>query len=350
MQNTPGDNLFNPPSLSIRDVSALARSTFGIKGTMTPLRGEREQNTAITTAPGEAYVLKIARLADADAIDFQTLALQHIARVDPELGVPHVVPTLDGKILDQNADAPDGGIVVRLLTFLAGSTFDDAGTLTPAGLAGVGAVQARVSDALGDFDHPAADTRMPWALDSGSLNDAALWDSLDDDARRLAEPCRDRVEETLRQLSTLRRQVIHGDAHRGNLLRVDHRSEAIVGMIDFGDLSRSAVVADLGISGASFLGDQDDPVAGLIALTSGYHRVRRLDVAEAALVPELVLCRMVLSTLMTDYQRRYSPHIAADVDAERPGVLRSLQRWSAIDPHDAADRLLEALAMTGRPD
>jgi hypothetical protein len=58
----------------------------------------------------------------------------------------------------------------------------------------------------------------------------------------------------------------------------------------------------------------------------------------------------VLSTLMTDYQRRYSPHIAADVDAERPGVLRSLQRWSAIDPHDAADRLLEALAMTGRPD
>ena len=334
---------FSPPSLPSNALAQIARELFEVDGTLTPLRGEREQNAAVRTTTGDTFVLKLAPVHDRDAIDFQCAALDHIAQRDDTLPVPRIVATGDGELYTTVTTDDAEPVLARLLTFLPGCTFDDAVEVSASCLDGVGHLQASVATALADFDHHAADAHMPWALDSGSLADNRLWDGLDPDARDLAEPCRQRVDEVIDRLHDLPRQVIHSDGHRGNLLRPDARSESIVGVIDFGDLVRSATVCDLGISGASFLGDQRDPIGGLIALTRGYHRVRRLSSAEAALVPELVLSRMVLSTLMTDFQRHHSPHIATDVNAERPAILASLTTWSALDRDEIVERLIASL-------
>jgi hydroxylysine kinase len=341
---------FNPPALSQADCAAIAREHFGVTGTFSALRGEREQNMRVRTSEGDDFVLKLAPLDDAPAIDFQCAALEHIAQVAPELSVPRVVRSNHGMLHVVLSSWSSGPILARLLTFLPGQTFDAAGRVSTPCLHGVGEVQARLANALADFDHHAADAPMPWALDSGSLSEAVLWDGLDADSRALAEPCRQRVEDATRRMLELPRQIIHNDAHRGNLLHTDGDAERVAGVIDFGDLVRSTTVADLGISGASFLGDQADPVAGLIALTLGYHRTRRLAAGEVELVSELVLCRMVLSALMTDYQRRHSPHIAAEVDAERPAILSSLRTWISIDPGHALERLTEAIDRSDNDD
>lgn len=342
VSRTSGDEWFAPPSLDPIELARIASTYFGIDGELTELRGEGEQN-AVISSPQGSFVLKVAEAGDdVSTLDFQCGALQHIARHDPALPVPRVVPSLSGTTVVV-ADLGSGPLAVRMLTYLPGRTFDDLDIVSPAGLRAVGALQGRVADVLATFEHPAADAFMPWALDSGTLADHDLWVHLGDDAARLVEPCRERVGAAVEAMASVRRHVIHNDAHRGNLLRADVSSDAVTGIIDFGDVITSAAVADLGVSGASFVGEQPDPAGAFVEIVSGYHGVRPLDPEELTLLPDMVLCRLVLSSLMTDFQVRTSPHIAKWVAAERVGILHCLERWVDVDVESLAGGLLELL-------
>ena len=144
-------------------------------------------------------------------------------------------------------------------------------------------------------------------------------------------------------MQRLPRQIIHNDAHAGNLLRSDSASDLVTGVIDFGDLVHTVTVADLGVSGANLVPHQADPIAALAALAAGFHAHRPLVDAEISALPELVLCRLALSTLLVEHQISNAPHIADAVAAERPGLLANLERWLAIDPQRAAERIQEVL-------
>ncbi len=338
------DEWFLPPSLGADELRRIAAEHFGIDGVVTRLRGEREQNALIESANG-SFVVKVAGATEPLAtLEFQNGALEHIAATDPTLPVPRLVPNRSGASIVL-AEVGSAQLPVRVMTFLPGRTFDDLAVISPAGLRDIGAMQGRLAVALASFEHPAADEFMPWALDSGMLANAELWSMLATDARALLEPCRERVEAAVAEMRHLRRQVIHNDAHRGNLLRdatsTSMSPEAVTGIIDFGDLVTSATAADLGVSGASFVGEQPDPAEAFVEMVRGYHQERTLDTHELALVGELVLCRLVLSALMTDYQMRRSPHVAEAVAAERDGIHRSLRRWSAIDARALSSRLIE---------
>ncbi len=335
------DEWFAPPSLDENELARIAATHFGVAGELAELRGEREQNALISSAHG-SVVLKVAGTSeDLLTLDFQCRALEHVALHDPSLPVPRIVPSLSGAAIAMAAVGSEQ-MPVRMLTYLPGRTFDDLAAISPAGLSGVGAFQGRLASVLATFTHPGADAFMPWALDSGMLDNSDLWAHLHADAARLVEPCRERVTAAVVAMANLRRHVIHNDAHRGNLLRSaapDGPTEAVTGIIDFGDLVTSAAAADLGVSGASFVGEQHDPAAAFVEMVRGYHGARPLDLDELTLVPELVLCRLVLSALMTDYQLRHSAHIADLVAAERSGILDSLQRWIAVDVGEWVERL-----------
>ena len=72
-----------------------------------------------------------------------------------------------------------------------------------------------------------------------------------------------------------------------------------------------------------------------------YYRAElELDGAERSIV---VLTRLVLSTLLVEFQIAHAPHIADEVAAERPGTLDKLGRWLDVDPATAANRIREML-------
>ncbi len=144
-------------------------------------------------------------------------------------------------------------------------------------------------------------------------------------------------------MAALPRQIIHNDGHAGNLLRSDASSDIVTGVIDFGDLVRTVTVADLGVSGANLVPHQVDPVAALAALAAGFHTQRPLSDAEIAALPDLVLARLALSTLLVEYQIAQAAHIADSVAAERPGLLAGVERWLAIESTEASERVQEAL-------
>ena len=56
-----------------------------------------------------------------------------------------------------------------------------------------------------------------------------------------------------------------------------------------------------------------------------------------------LLARLVLSTLLVEYQLANVPHLAVHVAAERPGTHVALSRWLEIDPARAAATIGERL-------
>jgi len=334
---------FDPPALTLDEAAEIARERYGITGAVKRLRGERSHNTLITAGDGSRYVLKIASPGELPAtIEFHAQALVHLEQRAPELPIARMVVALDGELvprLDRNGRQHS----IRLVTYLRGVTFDDDQPISGAGLRAIGALVGALSAALADFDHPAADEFMPWDIANGLILDDELWSGAGSDARDLLFRSRSRLVEATEAMATLPRQIIHNDGHAGNLLRSDPTSDAVTGVIDFGDLVRTVTVADLGVSGANLVPHQADPIAALAALTAGFHAHRPLSPPEVEALPGLVLSRLALSTLLVDYQISHAPHIADAVAAERPGLLAGLERWLAIDPREALDRIQEAL-------
>ena len=334
---------FDPPDPPDDDVRRMAHDLYGLTGRTSRLRGERSHNTRVTTADGDEYVLRIASASEPAAmIDCHAQALVHIERVDPLLPIPRMLAARNGQLVP--AVELDGrSHRVRLETYLPGITFEDGQPVSPASLSMIGELLGGVAAALADFDHPAAWGFMPWDIANGLVLDESLNSALAEDAKHLTVRARARVDAAVATLPHLPRQVIHNDGHTGNLLRSDDSSDHVTGLIDFGDMVHTVTVADIAVAGASLVPHQSDPQAALAALSAGYHMRRPLAGDEVRAIPDLVLVRLVLSTLLVEYQLANAPHMVEHVAPERQGTHAALARWLDIDPGRAADAIEEAL-------
>jgi hydroxylysine kinase len=318
---------FDPPDLSDAAARQIAAELYGVSGATLRLRGERAHNTVFTTAHGDRFVLRVASASEPpEAIDCPARALEHIAGTAPELPVARVVPALDGRLVPEyEIDGRTHG--VRLETFLPGVTFGDQQQLALPALTSIGSLLGRVAAALEGFQHPATEGFLAWNIANGLALDAGLIGALAGDARTLVDRALPRVQSAMAVMDGLPRQVIHNDGHAGNLLRSDPNSEHVTGLIDFGDLVRTATVVDLGVTGASFVPHQTDPAAALAALVDGYAEHRPLSAPELAAIADLVTTRLVLSALLIQYQLDHAPHLVEAVAPEREMTNRNLERW-----------------------
>jgi Ser/Thr protein kinase RdoA (MazF antagonist) len=334
---------FDPPELSDADVRRIADDLYGLTGETRRLRGERSHNTRFTTADGEQYVLRVASASEPGAvIECHALALVHIEEMAPQLPVVRMRASRNGQLVPA-VDVEGRQHRVRLETYLPGTTFDDGQLVSFDGLRAIGELLGGVAVALAFFDHPAAWGFMPWDIANGLILDEALHTGLPEDARTLTARARPRIELAADWMGRLPRQIVHNDGHAGNLVRADADSDRVTGLIDFGDLVHTVTAADIAVSAASLVPHQPDPIGALAALAAGYHTFKPLSDDEIEALADLVLARLVLSTLLMQYQIAHSPHLADSVAAERPRALANLARWLDVDPAQASARVAEAL-------
>lgn len=341
------------PAFGEAEVRRIAAEVYGLRvASQRALPGEHDQNVYLVADDGRQYVLKLSHAGEQrDVLELQNGALVHLAERAPGLALPRVQPALSGGPLATVA-GPDGTQhFVRLLSYVPGKLLAETAPHSPALLRSLGRVLGELDAALLDFAHPAAERDLKWDLArAGWIRD--YLDSIADPARRaLVERLFALFEaEALPALADLRASVIYNDANDYNVLvRAEAPGEPrAVGVIDFGDMLRTATVCELAIGCAYAMLGKPDPLAAAAHVVAGYHGALPLGEDELAALYPLILARLCVSVTNSAYQQAIDPGNAYLQVSDRP-AWETLERLADVPPALALALFRDACGLPASP-
>jgi hydroxylysine kinase len=327
------------PPVTAADAAEAIRVSFGRSGELTRLPGEADDNFLLDAGYDQRYVVKFAHLrADPAVVDVQVRVLRHIGETAPGLPVPRVLPTASGAPWTVVPDGPLAGRVVHALSYLDGRLLRSVTTDAPLRRV-LGGTLAELGRALRGFDDPLV--RRP-----------LLWDLAQLPRLRplLAErpPGPEIMEQFGRLAATLpprlarqRTQLVHNDFSPDNTL-ITADGGRVGGIIDFGDVTVTALVNDVAIAVANLLADDADPFGPALDFIAGYHATTPLTTAELNLLPDLILGRVVARIIISEWRAERFPENRAYVLRNTPGAWELLRRLLSIASEQTAARIQEA--------
>ncbi len=330
------DSLEAPvPDLTLDQIGALAEQHYGLMGTPTRLGGERDLNVLVNDGHSSA-VLKVTDAAH-DEIPAAIAALRHVAATDPRFPVPRVIPSASGEPWVTVA-AGDRAYRVSAFSFLSGECLPP-GPLDRTRAHGIGASLGRLQHALRGFMHPGALRPLLWDARRASYLVAWVGSIPDPALQPVVEGLLDRSAALRPRLDQLPTQVIHHDFNRANLL-ANAQSEAIAGVLDFGDLLHGPRIQDVAVAIAYAALDHPDPLEPATAVLSGFLDTVALEPEEIDLLRELVSIRFAQSLTIAHHRVRLHPHNTDYIASDTTAVTGTLDRWLRLeaDTIDAAFR------------
>ncbi|HJS88508.1 MAG TPA: phosphotransferase [Steroidobacteraceae bacterium] len=291
---------------------ALARESYGLEADAIRLTGERDENFKLTARDGAQYVLKIANPAESAAVtDLQIAALLHLERTEATLPIPRIRRSLNGATQVRFEDAQGMERTARILTYLPGRLLAES-VRSGAQRAACGRFGGRMSRALGSFQHAAAHRAVIWDVRHVGYLSRLLEQMPDFPYRAQATQLLARIVPRVdARLPAMRQQIVHNDLNPRNLL-VDPAAEShLTGIIDFGDLTRTAVIADVGVAGAELIPpDCTDPLRArecVLEVARGYQECMPLLEGELAILGSLVAARLLMNVVVHEWHVHHNP-------------------------------------------
>ncbi len=312
---------------------------FGLSGELARLPGEADDNFLLDPGGQERYVVKFAHLrADPAVVDVQARVLRHIESAAPGLPVPRVLPAVDGELRTTVPNGPLRGRIVHALSYLDGRLLRSVTTGRPLRRA-LGGTLAELGQALRGFDDPLVHRPLLWDLAQlpqlrPLLAGRPPGSAIEEQFGRLAATLPPR-------LAGQRTQLVHNDCSPDNTL-ISPDGARVGGIIDFGDVTVTALVNDLAIAVANMLGEGPDPFGPGLDLIAGYHAVTPLTAAELSLLPDLTLGRIVARIIISEWRAERFPDNRAYVLRNTPRAWEHLHRLLSIPGEQTAARIQEA--------
>jgi 4-aminobutyrate aminotransferase-like enzyme/Ser/Thr protein kinase RdoA (MazF antagonist) len=351
------------PSVSDDDAVEIAAAAFGVSArTARDLGSERDRAFVLLGDGGPLAVLKVSNPSEDPAVlDMEAAAALHVTAVDP--GSRVALPWRSASAGDPGPARPedepallrarfsDGDVAywARLYDVLPGSSRIVASELSDAALVAWGDTAARLAQALRAFFHPRARRAMAWDVQHALSARSMLRDIRDSNARAVVARVLDEFEQRATPVwPRLRAQVVHGDLTVDNTLT--DASGFITGIVDFGDMSHTALVTDL----ASVLdslsdgreGDELFRVARLVL--DGYERRVELEDLELEVLAVAWAARSALTIAISSWRTAQGLEEPEFAERYNAGCLRMLETIEA-EGFDAVARRLGA-AGPQRPD
>ena len=313
------------------------RACYGLAGELTPLPGEADDNFLLRAGEEKRYVVKFAHLrADPAVVGVQVRVLRHIESAAVGLPVPRVVPAADGQPWTVVTDGPLRGRVMHVLTYLDGEPLrfvrtDHALRRT------LGVTLARLGRALREFDDPLV--RRPLLWDLAQL--PQLRPLLAEPAGLVGEQLDRLAADLPPRLASQRTQLVHNDFSPDNTL-ISADASRVCGIIDFGDVTVTALVNDVAIAATYQLGNEGDLLAPALDLIAGYHATTPLTAAELDLLPDLILGRIVARIVISEWRAERFSENRTYILRNTPRAREHLHRWLSLPAGQIAARIQEA--------
>jgi hydroxylysine kinase len=313
------------------------RACYGLTGELARLPGEADDNFLLAASGEKRYVVKFAHLrTDPAVVGVQVRVLRHIESAEPGLPVPRVVAAIGGQPWAMVADGPLRGRAMHVLTYLDGEPLRFVPTDRALRRA-LGVTLARLGQALREFDDPLVHRPLLW--------DLAQLPQL----RRLLSKSQGVVGEQLSRLAavlpprlaTQRKQLVHNDFSPDNAL-ISADASRVCGIIDFGDVTVTALVNDVAIAATYQLSDEPDLLAHALDLIAGYHAATPLTAAELDLLPDLILARIVARIVISEWRAERFGENRSYILRNTPRAWEHLHRWLSLPGEQIAARIQEA--------
>jgi 4-aminobutyrate aminotransferase-like enzyme/Ser/Thr protein kinase RdoA (MazF antagonist) len=332
-----------PPRFDEAEAADIAREVFGFEGSVArSFQSERDQNFLLAGDGGARRVLKISNAGeDPGVLDMEVAAALHARRIDPTLPVARPFPCAAdaGRFVGTAASEGGGEHMVRLSEYLPGRGSVDGMELDHAALWAYGETLARLGWALRGFFHPSADRILLWSVEHCLLL-RPMTDSIEDPARRtVVRTIFDRYEERVAsRWPGLRAQVVHGDLTLDNAL-LDEGGR-ITGIVDFGDMSHTALLADPVSALDSVLSMRrgDDLFRAAASLLDGYATVTPLEAEERALIGDTLAARLALTVTISAWRVRRFPENAAYIQGWDRESWSMLEQFAELGPDETSRR------------
>jgi Ser/Thr protein kinase RdoA (MazF antagonist) len=297
-----------PVSVPPERAERIARDHYGLEAAAARLTGERDENFKLSCADGSEYVLKIASAAeDPSVTDLPTAALLHMEKADPSFPCPRVLRDRSGRTQVRVEDGAGLTRTARILTWLPGRSLRSS-SRSRLQRAACGRAAARLGVALRSSTHPAAGRALIWDLRHLSKS-LLLLDDLPDFPQRGA------IAEVIARIDArigprfehLRHQVVHNDLNGLNVL-VEPANEAVVaGVIDFGDMVDTALIADVAIVAVEQITDGCPLRDSILDLVIAYHETTPLSGPELEMLNSLIAGRIVMDLVIASWHRLNNP-------------------------------------------
>jgi Ser/Thr protein kinase RdoA (MazF antagonist) len=315
------------------------RTCFGLTGQLDRLPGEADDNFALRTGAGRRYVVKFAHLrADPEVVSVQVRVLQHLESVAAGLPVPRVVPAIDCQSWAVVRAGPLRGRVVHVLSYLDGRLLRSV-TTSPALRRSLGETLALLGKALGTFDDPLVRRPLLWDLSQlPQLRPLIAGRQKTADTDRLDTQLSRFTAEVAPRLAAQRSQLVHNDFSPDNVLADARR---VRGIIDFGDVTVTALVNDVAIAAAYQLSG-DDLIGPALDLISGYHATTALTEDELDLLPELIGARILARIVISEWRAARFPENRTYILRNTPRAWEHLGRLQGIGADEITERIHRA--------
>lgn len=289
------------PAISVDQACEIARCVYGMAVSAAALPGERDANFVLRDAHGRRTVLKIMN-ADETAEDaaFVSDVMDRVAGRVAEIGLARIVPTLAGERIAVLTLPGAEGLMARMVGWVEGVPMGAASARLAHGTGRAVGLMAR---ALQGMAPPVRERVL-------------LWDSLRVDGlggllghvpqverQRAMAGFLDRFRAQVRPLAErLPRQPIHNDLNGSNLLVAADDAGRVAGIVDFGDAVFAPRINDLAVAASYQVGSDRDPLDGMGAMLAGFATVVVPEEAEVDLLFDLVVARLVLRVLLTEWR------------------------------------------------
>jgi len=313
-------------SIAVDEALGVLNVHFGVAGTLERLATEKDDTFRLATPAGDRFIVKFSNPdEDPNELALQSDLLDHLARHDSDLPTPRVVRDRDGAGFFRHIDGHGQPRLVRMLTYLEGTPLDRVDA-TAADRARVGAVLARLRLAMADFSHPHDEREIAWDVQHLPKLAYLLGGIRDPEQRGMLERGLQRFRDIEGLLQQCRRQVLHNDFSRSNIVADRARPKFGTGVIDFGDAVRTYIAVDVSTALLNQL-DAEGGDAMFDAgrdLLAGYLSVAGLTSTELEVLPHLVMARVIARALITTWRAEQFPDNA-------PYIMRNThQGWKQL--------------------
>ena len=328
--------------VTVAEAAVAVQASFGLSGELDRLPAEADDNFLLRNTAGRRYVVKFAHLrADPEVISVQVRILQHIEFAAAGLPVPRVVPAVDGRPWTVVADGPLRGRVVHILTYLDGELLRSVPT-SAALRRRLGVALATLGQALRSFDDPLVHRPLLWDLAQlPQLRPLLAELPPGPGTSRLDEQLSRFTAEVAPRLAAQRRQLVHNDFSPDNVV-VRAEANRVAGIIDFGDVTVTALVSDVAIAAAYQLSGEPDLLGPALDLISGYHATTPLTGSELDLLAELMLARILARIVISEWRAARFPANRAYILRNTPRAWEHLSRLLAIPGPEIIARIHRA--------